>query len=46
MSDDVYQTGERTTAPMQSFGMREVGIGLAVLVVGVVIAYLVPYFAA
>lgn len=32
----------RVTAPMQEFGGREVGIGVAVLLVGLVIAYVVP----
>ncbi|GAB7089760.1 hypothetical protein JCM18237_00310 [Halorubrum luteum] len=32
----------RVTAPMQEFGGREVGIGVAVLLVGLVIAYAVP----
>ncbi len=33
---------ERVTAPMQEFGGREVGIGLAVLFVGLAVAYGVP----
>ena len=32
----------RVTSPMQEFGGREVGIGVAVLLVGLVIAYAVP----
>jgi hypothetical protein len=46
MSDDIYQTGERTTAPMQAYSLRDVGVGVAVLAVGLVIAYLVPLLAA
>lgn len=32
----------RVTAPMQEFGSREVGIGAAVTLVGVLLAYVVP----
>ena len=32
----------RVTAPMQEFGSREVGIGAAVTLVGLLLAYLVP----
>lgn len=32
----------RVTSPMQQFGAREVGIGVAVLLVGLLIAYAVP----
>ncbi len=32
----------RVTAPMQEFGGREVGIGAAVLLVGLLIAYVIP----
>ncbi|WP_200840282.1 hypothetical protein [Halorubrum sp. JWXQ-INN 858] len=32
----------RVTSPMQEFGGREVGIGVAVLLVGLVVAYVVP----
>jgi hypothetical protein len=42
MTDDVYQSGERETAPMQAYGMREVAIGLIVLLVGMAIAYAIP----
>jgi hypothetical protein len=42
MTDDVYQTGERETAPMQAYGMREVAIGLIVLLVGLAVAYAIP----
>jgi hypothetical protein len=42
MADDVYQTGERETAPMQAYGMREVAIGLIVLLVGLAVAYAIP----
>ena len=34
---------ERVTAPMQSFGNREVGIGAAVTLVGLLIAYVIPF---
>ena len=33
------------TAPMQEFGGREVGIGAAVTLVGLLIAYAVPFLA-
>ncbi|MFW6004427.1 MAG: DUF7550 family protein [Halodesulfurarchaeum sp.] len=33
---------ERVTAPMQSFGTREVTIGLVVLAVGLLVAFLLP----
>lgn len=33
---------ERVTAPMQEFGGREVGIGAAVTLVGLLLAYVVP----
>jgi hypothetical protein len=32
----------RVTAPMQEFDGREVGIGAAILLVGLVVAYAVP----
>jgi len=32
----------RVTSPMQEFGSREVGIGAAVTLVGVLLAYVVP----
>lgn len=35
----------RSTAPQSPFEMREVGIGLAVLLVGIVVAFAVPLFA-
>jgi hypothetical protein len=35
----------RVTAPMQEFGGREVGIGAAVTLVGLLIAYAVPFLA-
>ncbi|MFD1570791.1 DUF7550 family protein [Halorubrum laminariae] len=34
---------KRVTAPMQSFGSREVGIGAAVTLVGLLIAYVLPF---
>lgn len=33
---------ERVTAPMQSFGSREVTIGFVVLAVGLLVAFLLP----
>lgn len=35
----------RVTAPMQEFGGREVGIGAAVTLVGLLIAYAIPFLA-
>jgi hypothetical protein len=35
----------RVTAPMQEFGTREVGIGAAVTLIGLLIAYAVPFLA-
>ena len=32
----------RVTAPMQAFGSREVGIGAAVTLLGLILAYVVP----
>ena len=32
----------RVTAPMQEFGSREVGIGAAVTLLGLLLAYVVP----
>ncbi len=34
---------ERVTAPMQAFGGREVGVGAAVTLVGLLIAYVLPF---
>ncbi|MDB2223868.1 hypothetical protein PN419_15375 [Halorubrum ezzemoulense] len=36
---------KRVTAPMQEFGSREVGVGAAVTLVGLLIAYAVPFLA-
>lgn len=36
---------KRVTAPMQAFGGREVGVGVAVLLVGLLLAYVVPALA-
>lgn len=36
----------RTTSPMQAFGSREVGIGFAVLAVGLAVAFVLPLVAA
>lgn len=44
--DDRYPPGEtRTTSPMQPYGARAVGIGLAVLAVGLAVAYVLPFLA-
>jgi len=44
--DERYPPGEtRTTAPQQEYTTRGVGVGLAVLAVGIAIAYLVPALA-
>lgn len=37
---------ERVTSPMQPYSMREVGIGFAVLLVGLVVAFAIPLLAA
>jgi hypothetical protein len=34
---------KRVTAPMQEFGGREVGVGAAVTLVGLLLAYAVPF---
>jgi len=34
---------KRVTSPMQRFGSREVGIGAAVLLVGLLVAYVIPF---
>jgi len=33
---------KRVTAPMQAFGGRAVGVGAAILLVGLLVAYVVP----
>ena len=33
---------ERTTAPMSDYGMREVGIGLVVALLGIAVAFGIP----
>lgn len=44
MADTEYPPGEtRTTAPQQAYTGRQAVIGLLVVAVGVVVAYLVPY---
>lgn len=35
-------TDERVTAPMQSFGTREVTIGFVVLAIGLLVAFVFP----
>lgn len=44
MADHSHEPAEdaRVTSPMQEFGGREVGVGVAVLVAGLVVAYLIP----
>lgn len=37
---------DRVTSPMQSYSMSQVGIGFAVLLVGLVVAFAVPLLAA
>jgi hypothetical protein len=37
---------DRITSPMQEFSMSQVGIGLAVFVVGLAVAFAVPLIAA
>ena len=39
-------TASRTTAPMSPFGSRELGYGIAFLVVGLVLAFGIPLVAA
>ncbi|WP_164471058.1 MULTISPECIES: DUF7550 family protein [Halorubrum] len=34
---------KRVTSPMQTFGSREVGIGAAVTLVGLLVAYVIPF---
>jgi len=34
---------ERVTSPMQEFDSREVGIGAAVTLVGLLVAYVIPF---
>jgi hypothetical protein len=34
---------ERVTSPMQEFGSREVGIGAAITLVGLLVAYVIPF---
>ena len=33
---------ERVTSPMQEYGMREVGIGLVVLAIGLLVTFALP----
>ena len=37
---------ERVTSPMQEFSMSQVGIGFAVLAVGLLVAFVLPFVAA
>lgn len=41
-ADHSQDPDARVTSPMQEFGGREVGIGAVVLLVGLLIAYVVP----
>ncbi|MFB6267531.1 MAG: hypothetical protein ABEI31_07715 [Halodesulfurarchaeum sp.] len=34
---------ERVTSPMQAFGTREVGIGVSVLAVGLLVTFVLPF---
>jgi hypothetical protein len=45
MSDHEYEEEEleRVTAPMQSFGSREVGVGLVVFLVGAAVTFGLPF---
>ena len=40
--DDEPDPDERVTSPMQEFTTKQVGIGIAVLIVGLAIAFGVP----
>ncbi|SNZ04490.1 hypothetical protein SAMN06269185_0579 [Natronoarchaeum philippinense] len=50
--DSEYEEGEkspaeaRTTAPQSTYTMRDVGIGAAVTVVGLLLAFVVPFLLA
>jgi len=45
--DDTDEEGPtRTTSPMQDYSMRQVSIGLAVLAVGLAVAFALPLLAA
>lgn len=37
---------DRVTSPMQAFGSREVGIGLVILAVGLIVTFVIPLVAA
>ncbi len=41
---DHDDTAGRTTAPQSPYGAHEVRIGALVLIVGAIIAFVVPYF--
>jgi len=43
--DRETKTESRVTAPMQSFDSSTAGVGALVLVLGVLLAYVVPYLA-
>jgi hypothetical protein len=40
--DTIEHDLERETSPMQGYSARQVGAGLAVLAVGLLVAYLLP----
>ena len=44
MTADAHEDEEtgRITSPMQDFGMREVGIGLLIFLIGAVITFIIP----
>jgi hypothetical protein len=42
-ADAEESTTERVTSPMQSFGSRDVAIGLIVFAVGALFAFLLPF---
>lgn len=41
--DDGHEEEGRVTSPMQEFTGRQAGIGAAVAVVGLLVAYVVPF---
>ena len=41
-NDDAAEADHRVTAPMQSFGSRDVTIGFVVLAVGLLLAFVLP----
>ncbi len=41
-NDEAAESDHRVTAPMQSFGSREVTVGFVVLAVGLLLAFVLP----